>query len=354
MRTKLLPIISIVLLTLCLLLIILFRPSRNLVEIKKGASALVQVESVQPQQMAKTLESYGTVNFASDRIQQLNVPNEVWIQQLYVTPGQAVTRNQPLIALVPTADVNLNLENAKITADFARKEVTRIEYLLTQYLATNTEVQVAKADLAKAESSLKILLQQQKATGHIIRSMCDCTILTINVQPGQVMAPNATLMTYSHSGDVQIRLGVASEDLKSIRVGQQVIVTPLYNNARPLTGYISQVTNQINPTTGKVDIMVTTGGSAGLLPGSVVKGEIMLQPTISVLAVPRSAVLFQNNQPYVFVDNEGQAELRWVKIGEDNGKYIVILSGLKANEKVVVVGNYELENGMRLRMEQHR
>jgi RND family efflux transporter MFP subunit len=302
--------------------------------------------------MAKTLTTYGTINVAPEHIQQITIQNEAMVQQIFVTQGQHVSIGDPLLKLSTTASSNLNLQNAKIAVDFAKKELDRLEKSRAQYLATNADVQTAKQNLAKSEAVLNNLLQQQvNETGNILKSNCNCNIVAINVQPGQVVAPATTLLTYANTNQVQIRLGIEYDDISKVHAGQTVIITPIYNSSQSYTGSINNITDQIDPKTGLIDVIVPLGNVSGLIPGSMVEGKIFLESEKNMLAVPRSAVLYENNNPYLFIDINGKAVKRWVNTGETNKDFIAILNGINANDYVVTIGNYELTDGMPLRVE---
>ena len=128
----------------------------------RNPSALVQIVKPKVMPMAKTLIAYGTTNVAPEHIQQITIQNEAMVQQIFVTQGQHVNVGDPLLKLSTTASSSLNLENAKIAADFAKKELDRLEKLRAQYLATNADVQTAKQNLVKSEAALSNLNQQQQ------------------------------------------------------------------------------------------------------------------------------------------------------------------------------------------------
>ncbi|MHB1949623.1 MAG: efflux RND transporter periplasmic adaptor subunit [Gammaproteobacteria bacterium] len=318
-------------------------------------SALVQITKPKQIPMAKTLTTYGTVNVAPEHIQQITVQSEEMVQQIFVTQGQHVSIGDSLLSLSATASSSLNLENAKIAVDYAKKEFDRLEKSRAQYLATNADVQAAKQNLVKSEATLNNLLQQQQnETGNVLKSNCNCNIVTINVQPGQVVAPATTLLTYANTNQVQIRLGIEYEDLSNVHVGQKVVITPIYNSAQSYIGSVSNITDQIDPKTGLIDVIVPLGNVSGLIPGSMVEGKIFLEPEKNMIAIPRNAVLYENNKPYIFIDINGKAVKRWVKIGESNKDFIAIIEGINISDDVVTVGNYELTNGMSLRVETQR
>lgn len=315
-------------------------------------SVLVKIAKVKQIPMAETLTVYGTINVAPERIQQITIQIEALVQQIFVTQGQHVNKGDPLIQLSATAASNLSLENAKIEVNFAKKELDRVEKLRAQYLATNADVQTAKQNFAKAEATLNNLSkQQQTELGQIIKSNCNCNVVAINVQPGQVVAPATTLLTYANINQVQIRLGVEYDDLSKIRVGQKVLITSIYNRSQSYIGAISNITDQIDPKTGLIDVIVPLGNVTGLIPGSMVEGKIYIAPEKNTFVVPRSAILYENDKPYVFIDINDKAVKRWVMVGGSEKDYIAIKHGLNLNESVVIIGNYELNDGIPLRVE---
>jgi RND family efflux transporter MFP subunit len=228
---------------------------------------------------------------------------------------------------------------------FAGKELKRISDLRAQFLATNAEVQTAAQNLGKAKIKLNALLSQQKG-GAILNADFLGTIITVNIQAGQVIQANSTLLSYSKGNDREIRLGVDVEDLHSLKNGQDVIIYSLVNEQLHQSSNIKNITGQVDPSTGLIDVVVRLSNAPAFIPGSLVRGEIVTQKKIKQITVPRSAVLYQQNRPYVFVVVNGKAHQRFISVDEDNGQVVSIKQGLHVNEKVVQLGNYELKEGM--------
>uniref|UniRef100_UPI001E4DF75D efflux RND transporter periplasmic adaptor subunit n=1 Tax=Legionella waltersii TaxID=66969 RepID=UPI001E4DF75D len=219
--------------------------------------------------------------------------------------------------------------------------------LRKQFLATNAEVQAASQNLEKAKIELLNLQnQQQNQNGTVLRSEVEGTVIAVNVSAGQIIAANSVLLNFSNGENRQIRLGVENEDITKLKVGAQVIITALDNDTSKHLSTISNITGQIDASTGLIDVIVNVTNAPDLIPGSMVKGEILTKPKTRVISVPRSAVLYQQKKPYLFVIKKGKALLRWVVVGEDNGQMVSVINGLKAGERVVTVGNYELTDGL--------
>ena len=322
------------------------------IENKPPTSALVEVSTVQQTSVPKTLMVYGTANFSPEQIQKITTQNEALVQKILVTRGQQVKNNDPLIQLSPTANANLNLKSAKIDVEFSKKEFNRLTNLRKQYLATNTEVQTAKQNLEKMQAVLHSLLsQQQNENEKVIHADSDGTIISIDAQPGQIVPPGTVLLSFANQHNFQVRLGIENEDLTKIHIGQQVAIVPLDNRTISVVSYIQYIAGQIDPNTGLIDAIVPLDNVLGLVPGSIVQGKIFLRPSVNLLVIPHSAVLYQNNKAYVFIDQNGKAEQRWITIDEDDGQSVSILNGLKMGDKIITTGNYELENGIILRVE---
>jgi len=70
---------------------------------------------------------------------------------------------------------------------------------------------------------------------------------------------------------------------------------------------------------------------------------------VDVVTVPRAALLYAGEQPYLFIAAGAKAQRRDVKIGVQDGEAVEISAGVKAGELVIVAGNSVLEDGMGIR-----
>jgi RND family efflux transporter MFP subunit len=156
----------------------------------------------------------------------------------------------------------------------------------------------------------------------------------------------SVLLTLAKGNNRQIRLGVEHEELAKIKIGNPVTISSINNNPEKYDSTISHITNQIDPITGLIDVIVTLNNAPHLIPGTMVKGQISIQPETKVIAVPLSALLYEKNKPYLFVIKEKHAVIRWVKIGKENATMVAINQGVNIGDSIVTIGNYELTNGM--------
>ena len=77
---------------------------------------------------------------------------------------------------------------------------------------------------------------------------------------------------------------------------------------------------------------------ANLMPGMKGKLDFTIADRKSVLTVPVTAIARDGGKSFVFVPKDGaDPEKRRVVTAETDGKKIVVLSGLKENDKILTV-----------------
>lgn len=318
-------------------------------------SALVTLAAAQLAPISRTLTAYGTVEYSPEGAHVVSVQVEEVVTQLLVAVGQTATKGENLLTLEPSSNARLDLDKAKIDVEFARKETQRLSDLRTRELATNAEVQATARNLATVEAALVNLTNRQGGSGpRIVRADVAGTIQAVNVQLGQVVAPGAPLVTIGDRNHSRVKLGVEQDDLSKLRVGQRVAVRPLNSTDAPIASSIAKIFANIDPKTHLAEVVIPLRPMHGLLPGATVRAEIVVEENSHALVVPRSALLYRDGKPYLFLDDRGHASERSVETGIDNGKLIEITNGLVPGQSVVTVGNAELNDGMAVRTEAPR
>ncbi len=236
---------------------------------------------------------------------------------------------------------------------FAREALARQRKLLAQHLATHANVNAAEQKLATAEAAFAA--QQALGTGHktrVIRAPFTGIVSQLLVAPGNEVKAGTKLFQLAKRDRLQAVLGVEPDEANRIKKGMAVHVIPLFTSGNGVKSEIAQVNAAVDPKTRLVDVIVRLSGHAAqpFLPGMRVKATLTLA-THTTLAVPRSAVLNDSHGAYVFIVRGGKAHRVNVKTGIVNENGLIGVSGpLKVGQKIVVKGNYELSDGMTVRV----
>jgi multidrug efflux pump subunit AcrA (membrane-fusion protein) len=76
--------------------------------------------------------------------------------------------------------------------------------------------------------------------------------------------------------------------------------------------------------------------------------QILTQAARDTVVVPVTAILYDGPVVRVFVVNGNKAQERIIKTGNKYGEFVEILEGLKEKEQVVVVGQNNLSEGVKV------
>jgi multidrug efflux system membrane fusion protein len=117
-------------------------------------------------------------------------------------------------------------------------------------------------------------------------------------------------------------------------------------------GKLLLVNNQIAQTTGTIQLKATFANTAHMLwPGQLVNARLLIDTRKDGLTIAAPAVQQGQTGSYVYVISpDGKAEVRPVTVAQISEGQALIDSGLKANETVVVDGQYRLQQGSTVRV----
>ena len=117
-------------------------------------------------------------------------------------------------------------------------------------------------------------------------------------------------------------------------------------------GKLLLVNNQIAQTTGTIQLKATFANTAHLLwPGQLVNARLHIDTRKDGLTIAAPAVQQGQTGSYVYViSSDGKAEVRPVTVAQISEGQALIDTGLKANETVVIDGQYRLQQGSLVQM----
>jgi RND family efflux transporter MFP subunit len=175
-------------------------------------------------------------------------------------------------------------------------------------------------------------------------------ITRLDVSQGQRVQENSTAMLIAAEQRLIARLGVEPEDLADVEAGTPVTITPVFVPDITIAATIREVHAMIDPATHLVEVLAPIPETqiAHLVLGSRILGRIQLAKR-RALVVPRSAVLWDKDQAYLYIVTAGKARRVSVDTGVNDGDLIEVTGALKVGDAVVVSGNYEASDGMAVR-----
>ena len=332
----------------------------ELFAIPPGQMSHVQVLTVQPTTLTRSLRLTGAVAYNSFRttpvITQVSGP----VSRVVVVPGQKVTQGQPMlyVASPDYSQLRTNYLKAKDAYALAQKAYSRAQDLYQHHAiaeqnveqAESAEVQ-ANGDLVSAQAALKVmgvtdpdaLVKAPPSFEVPVRAPIGGLVVEQDVSAGQLIQPGTTqCFMISDISTVWVLVNVYQKDLPYVRVGDQVTIqTDTYPEV--FHGRIAYVAASLDPSTRTLQARIETNN-----PGEKLKKDMYVVANVNTgtiqnaIALPDAAVLRDSeNQPFVYAAaSANQFGRRSVTLGESLDGQTQITRGLKAGD--LVVGNGSL------------
>lgn len=195
----------------------------------------------------------------------------------------------------------------------------------------------AEALVGYGNHTIKDLNVRAPSTGYVSE---------IYVSSGEVTTAGQPLIRLVSPQDNYLSLNLPGDYLNRVKRGIPLTIRDKGHENRSTIGAIIPVIDSFNGTFRAIAQLKTPE----LYPGLACQVTLHLVEK-KALAVPREAILTREGEQIVFVIVAGKAEQRVIKTGIRTDKLIEITKGVKLGETIVVMGNYELSDGMSVRIE---
>lgn len=311
--------------------------------------AKVQLANVEKKEFGERLQVYGEVVPAPAAEQTLSAKTQAVVASVDVRVGQHVSQGQTLVELRPSPETSLSVDQARANVEQERKKLEAAKHRRELHLATNSEVASARQAYEQARLQLQSLRSRGGAETTSLRAPQTGVVSSVSTQEGAVVNAGDPLVVVAQGGDVELSVGVEPEDVVHVKRGQKVTFSALHAPRKQHPGQVRAVAGVVRPDTRLVPVYVDVSGEANLLVGQPVEAIIPVE-VHEALVVPRSAVLPTDDHMKLFTVRQGRAVAHTVQVGLESDQQVEIVEGdIAAGDSVVVQGNYELEDGMRVR-----
>jgi RND family efflux transporter MFP subunit len=312
-------------------------------------SVLVKTAPLQQLSLSNLLTAFGQVMPGLDVA--ISFPRAGQVSRLHVIQGQRVRRGAPLVTLTSDPNARLAYTQALNAVDFAQGELRRNQELFSLQLATQSQVDFARRALHDAEAMLSTQRQLGGGTGTAtVTAPFDGVVDSVSVAQGDRVQPGAVILQLGHIDFLRVRLGIEPSDSRLVRVGMPVTLSQLDDSTKSASVSITESQGLVDPKTQLIDAvaMVPASSASFFVVGMHVKATIKVGQHSS-WAVPRAAVLTDGAGPYVFQVSGGKAHRVNVTQGVESQGMIAIGGPIDPTLPIVVLGNYELKDGMPVR-----
>jgi len=343
------------------------------------APVAVRVAAVALEERPEVYEATGTVRARTAATLSSKVMG--YVQEVHVRVGDRVREGQPLVTLdardletgvrradaaraeiesaIPEAESGMAAAKAQL--ELAQATYKRIDELARKKSVSNQELDEASARLKAAQAANDMArarraqldakmaqVGEERQAAAIMRGYAQINapfagvVTARSVEPGNLAAPGAPLLTLEREGAYRLEAAVEESKLPAVRAGQSVDVA-LEALDRTIPARVSEVVPAVDASSRAYTVKIDLPALAQVRSGMFGRALFPLGKR-QVLAVPAGAVVERGQLQAVYVVEEGAAHTRLVTLGAKGE----VLSGLAAGEKVVVPVPASLNDGAKV------
>ncbi|MBS1756607.1 MAG: efflux RND transporter periplasmic adaptor subunit [Bacteroidetes bacterium] len=295
-----------------------------------------------------------------------------FITGVYFKDGARVRKGQLLYAIDQQL-YHANYEQAVANLKVQQANEAKAQKDANRYHELDKYDAVAKQLVDNADAALEVSKKQADAARANIRAVqtnvnytkvfapFDGVIGISLVKPGAAVTAGQTLLNTVSSDNLLavdfnvdqkeiLRFGKLLKDKTDIR--DSVFTLTIGDTEYPYPGSISLIDRAVNPQTGTIKVRIVFPNKEDLLKaGMNVTMRVKSNNAEKSVVIPYKAVTEQLGEYFVYVPGDSsKVSQRKISLGKQLGFNVIVKDGLQAGENVVIQGQQNLKEGMKVKI----
>ena len=266
------------------------------------------------------------------------------VQQIFVSVGDRVAKGQT-IATLDGSNLRSAYEMAQATLDNAQDAYNRMKMLHDANSLPDMQWVEVQNGLRQAQSAVDIAR----------RGMNDATLTApfagyVSEKPadaGMTIAPGMPVVKLVTINPVKVSVSVPENEIATLPAGATASIKVGALGGAPFTGRVVEKGVAANPLSRSYDVKMEVANPDGqLLPGMICDVVIDSATPRRAIVLPVQAVMLDaDNNNFVWLDVNGKAEKRAVRVEGMTDGGIIVGSGINDGDLVIVDGMQKVSRG---------
>jgi HlyD family secretion protein len=307
---------------------------------------LIELES--SELLANLKQAELNVIQAEAKIRQLKEVQTPVLTQAYqqalttqTTTNNALLRAQNLFAQGFIGQATL--DEANRSAMLAQSQVISQLAQLASLQPDGSEFWVTQTNLAQALASVE--LAKARLRNAQVRAPLAGTLISRNVEPGDVVQPGKVLMLLSPQGSTELIVQIDEKHISQLKLGQVAVASADAYNNQQFNAILSFINPGIDLQRGSVTVKLhVPKPPAYLQQDMTVSLNIETSRRADVVLVPSSAVHDIHKTPWVMLVRNQKTVQQKIQVGLRSSGWIEVLSGLAPGDRVIHDPEWTKEN----------
>lgn len=315
-------------------------------EDKAEAARMVQVsvEEASPSPIRDILILPGETEPWED----VRVPSDTAGKVEWIGPEEGDTvKKGELIAKVDVSSLKASLDQARAAFELADEVYNRRVELHEKRLIAKEELDRSRTERSVAKGDLQIA--QVYYDRGFIRSPCGGVVNHLFVDQGEFVGRGDPLADIVNVEKIKVNVDVPEMDVRFLKKGQDAGVRIDAFPEKLIRGKVDFVAYKADPATKTfhVKVIIPNEGQ-DIRPGMIARAIFLRRVITDALTAPLFALVDKSGERLLYVVEDGVVRARTVSIGVIEGDRVQITEGLQPDDRVIIKGQNDVEEGMRV------
>ena len=263
------------------------------------------------------------------------------VEQIYFTEGTNVNKGQVLLK-VNDIELRAQLSQATTKQNLASENERRAKLLLQKEAISQEEYDIASAEFRSLKAQSQLIQAQIAKTS--IRAPFSGRIGLRNISPGTYVTPSTLITKLVSSNQVKISFSIPEKYATGVENNTIVKIT-MPNSSESFSAKIYAIDPEIEIATRTLKVRAIADNPANkLIAGTFATVELPLKNIKNAILVPTEAVIPIQNGKVVYIASNGKAKEVKIETLTRTAKDVVVTSGIKAGDTLVVSGVMAIKN----------
>jgi membrane fusion protein (multidrug efflux system) len=263
--------------------------------------------------------------------------------------GQSVKKGE-LIAKIDVAALQAALERAKAAYKLAEEVAGRRESLKKERIVSQEEFE--RSDTKRIQALYNLREAEVQYRRGFVRAPISGVVNKLFTDPGEFVRRGGKVAEIVDINRIWINVRVPELDVRYLKLWRNAAVAIDAYPGVKWNGLVDFVSYKADPATKTFKVRVVVDNEDGRIrPGMIAHVAFLRRLVPGALVAPIFAVMDRGGERILFVEKDGIAHARTVSIGIIDGKRVQIVKGLKPGDNLIVSGQHELEEGMRVTLQ---
>ena len=316
----------------------------------KAQAAGVETDTIKPGSFTQVIKTSGQVLAAQgdERVVVATVAGIVSFKGKIIE-GMSVHEGMPLVLLssgnIAEGDP---VQKARVVYDVSKKEYERMQVLVESRIVSEKDFAQAKQAYENARISYEAVAKNHTDRGQAVIAPINGYVKSLLVKEGDYVTVGQPLVSITQNRRLFLRADVSEKYYASLPAITSANFCTPYNNKvyalQDLNGRLLSYGKTSGESSYYIPVTFEFDNRGDVVPGSFVEIYLLARPMEGVISVPHSALTEEQGSFYVYLQLDEECyRKQLVTLGTDNGQRVQVLNGLKAGDRLVVRGAYQVK-----------